>query len=104
MTIENNEPEITIFGADNCPRCRVTQDYLHRYSTSYTYIDVHTEEGVADKLRSQGFSSLPVVQTPTESWQGFRPDKLREYAARASLDAAPSTQDVSVSPVSPSVR
>ncbi|WP_347567922.1 hypothetical protein [Arthrobacter sp. Y-9] len=53
---------------------------------SYRRIDISDDPAARRFLESFGFSRMPVVVTPHESWSGFRPDKLAALKSRICSD------------------
>ena len=41
-----------------------------------------------ERVRGLGFMQAPVVVTETDSWSGFRPDKIAELAEAAAASVA----------------
>lgn len=69
---------ITVYTTSSCVQCTATKKKLNQLGIRYTEIPVTDQ--IAEELRTNGFTGLPVVATDTSSWQGFRPDKIREIA------------------------
>jgi glutaredoxin-like protein NrdH len=58
----------------------MTKRYLDKEGIEYTVEDLQSEANY-DKLVefvNQGFKSAPIVVTDTETWSGYKLDKLKE--------------------------
>ena len=69
---------VTVYTNPNCVQCEQTKKYLDREGIEYTVENLQSEENY-DKLVefvNQGFKAAPIVVTDTETWSGFKPDKL----------------------------
>jgi len=61
--------------------CRSTKKHLEKKGVDYNFVDVSLDAEGYDKITTLGYSSVPVVVTPSgEHWQGFQPDKLNSLA------------------------
>lgn len=69
---------VIVYTNPNCVQCEMTKKYLDKENIEYTVENLQAEENY-DKLVAfveQGFKSAPIVVTDTETWSGFKPDKL----------------------------
>lgn len=69
---------VIVYTNPNCAQCEMTKKFLDRENIPYTVENLQTEENY-DKLVefvNQGFKAAPIVVTDTETWSGFKPDKL----------------------------
>ena len=73
--------KITVYSTPGCTQCRMTYKALDRAGIEYEVIDLSQDTDTADKLREQGFRQAPIVLAGTETWTGFRPDKIKALAA-----------------------
>ncbi len=73
--------KIIVYSTANCSQCRMTYKALDRAGIEYEVIDLSQDIDTADKLREQGFRQAPIVMAGTETWSGFRPDKISALAA-----------------------
>ncbi|AWE42845.1 MULTISPECIES: glutaredoxin domain-containing protein [unclassified Actinobaculum] len=64
---------ITIYTTTSCQACHLTKRALDRRGITYRELDAAAHR---DQLISAGCQQLPVIVTPTETWTGYRPDKL----------------------------
>lgn len=70
---------ITVYGREDCVQCVWTKRWLERLGHNYTDIDLDTDIDAASYLASlePEVVTLPFVVTDTDSWCGFKLDKLR---------------------------
>lgn len=73
---------ITIFSRPGCQPCRATKNALSKNSINFEEVDITQDEEVAETLRIEGYSQLPVVKAGEEVWTGLRMDKIKELAER----------------------
>lgn len=69
---------VIVYTNPNCVQCEQTKKFLDREGIEYTVENLQAEENY-DKLVefvNQGFKAAPIVVTDTETWSGFKPDKL----------------------------
>ena len=70
---------INVYTRPGCGSCDATKIWLTRSGIDFLQVDVSTDDAArAFVERKLGYSSLPVVVTPTAHWSGFRINKLRE--------------------------
>jgi len=74
---------ITIYTKPGCVQCHATCRALNRKGISYRLVDLLEDQQALDHVRSLGYLQVPVVQTATEHWCGFRPDKINQLADTA---------------------
>jgi glutaredoxin-like protein NrdH len=81
--MERKEEQMTVvvYSTQKCGQCKMTYKDLERHNVNYEVIDVSGDEDMMSKLRDMGFKQFPVVMAGEESWNGFRPDKIRALAA-----------------------
>ena len=83
---------IKIYSSKACTQCKMTKKTFDRDGVPYENVMTDGNERVQASLRAQGYSALPVVVTPTDSWTGFQPDKIRtsidEYKAETALETS----------------
>lgn len=70
---------VKLYSRPGCVQCAATEKILNKLGIDYT--KVHVNDMIAEELREEGFTALPVVHTPAGMWSGFRPDKLATLAA-----------------------
>lgn len=74
---------VTVYTMNNCQPCKMTKRELARLGVSFKEVNLTEHPEELDSLRELGYMSAPVVKTPTDSWSGFSPSKLRELGATA---------------------
>lgn len=74
--------KITIYTKPDCVQCEQTKRYLDRKCVRYSWIDVSVDETARQYVISLGIFQMPVVETPTDRWSGFRYDKLKSLIAQ----------------------
>lgn len=67
---------IRLYTKPGCPQCHATARALDKRSVAYECIDVTEDHAAYDHVLALGYLQVPVVETSTEHWGGFRPDKL----------------------------
>jgi glutaredoxin-like protein NrdH len=72
---------VVVYSTQKCGQCKMTYKDLERHNVNYEVIDVSGDENMMGKLREMGFKQFPVVMAGEESWNGFRPDKIKALAA-----------------------
>ncbi|GAB3252580.1 thioredoxin domain-containing protein [Arthrobacter pigmenti] len=76
---EKGQPvSITIYSKKTCDQCTMTKKLYDRAGVTYETVNVDANEALQEKLRAQGHMSLPVIVTPTDSWAGFQPDRIKD--------------------------
>lgn len=68
---------ITIYSKNNCVQCKMTKRFLDQHNVSYTDINLDDNPSYIDHVKALGFSAAPVIETETQSFSGFQPDKLK---------------------------
>lgn len=68
--------EITVYTKSSCVQCNATYRALDKKGISYRTVDISTDAGALDYVRSLGHMQAPVVVTADDHWSGFRPDKI----------------------------
>lgn len=58
----------------------MTTRTLDRQGVAYQVIDVSQNAVAAEQLQAWGYRQVPVVQSGSEHWSGFRPDRLATLA------------------------
>ncbi len=72
---------ITVYTKPGCVQCEATMRALGKLGVDYSTVDISVDDQARDYVMSLGHLQAPVVVTATESWSGYRPDRLRGLAA-----------------------
>lgn len=85
--------EIKLYKKNRCIQCNATERAFNKWLPDDEIINtVNVDEtpGAAEELIDKGFRQTPVVEVSdypepgqSESWSGYRPDKIREIANAA---------------------
>lgn len=78
--------DVTLYTKSFCPACKSTKDLLQKLNVEFVEINIEEDPKILDFLKSQNFSSAPVVFTNDDSWSGFKPDKIRALAVSDTTD------------------
>lgn len=69
---------ITVYTKPGCVQCNATARALDKAGVTYSTIDVTQDCAALDHIKELGHMQAPVVETITDHWSGFRPDKISE--------------------------
>ena len=78
MMEKMGQPEITVYSKENCVQCNATYRALGKRALEYTVVMLEDNPELTEQFREEGFMQAPIVDTGTEKWSGFRPDKIKE--------------------------
>lgn len=67
---------ITVYSNPNCVQCEQTKRYLSLNGLEFESKMIQDSPEIVPLIEEKGYKSAPVVVTPTESWSGFRLEKL----------------------------
>jgi glutaredoxin-like protein NrdH len=69
---------VTVYTNPNCVQCEQTKKFLDREGIEYTVENLQSDENYEKLVEfvNQGFKAAPIVVTDTETWSGYKPDKL----------------------------
>lgn len=70
--------KITVYSKENCMQCVATQRKLGQKGIEYTVVQLEEHPELLEKFIGEGFASAPIVETGTEKWSGYRPDKIEQ--------------------------
>lgn len=73
---------VTVYTKPACVQCEATVRSLGRKGIAFRLVDVTTDDRALAHVRELGHQQVPVVETPTEHWSGYRPDRLLALARR----------------------
>lgn len=71
---------VTVYTKPACQQCNATYRALDKKGIAYQSVDITQDADAYERFKGMGFGSAPVVEAPTETWAGFRPDKIDELA------------------------
>ncbi|MGO2633378.1 MAG: glutaredoxin-like protein NrdH [Galactobacter sp.] len=72
---------VTVYTKPSCVQCNATYRALDRKGIEYKKVDISQDAAALERIRDLGYMQAPVVITESDSWSGFRPDKIEEIAA-----------------------
>jgi glutaredoxin-like protein NrdH len=87
---------ITVYGTQDCVQCTRATVLLDREHVPYEYVDLALEENQSKlaALRAAGFQQMPVIETPTERFTGFDPDRIKKAAVEVRESLATSAPEL----------
>ena len=71
---------ITVYSKPWCVQCNATYRALTKKGIDYTVVDVTEDSAAYDHVVGLGYQQVPVVETGSDHWSGFRPDKINSLA------------------------
>ena len=69
-------PLVTVYSKPSCVQCDATYRALDKKGVGYAVIDVTEDQAAYDHVLALGAQQVPVVETETDYWTGYRPDKI----------------------------
>lgn len=72
---------VTVYTKPSCVQCNATYRALDRKGIEYKKVDISQDADALEQIRDLGFMQAPVVITESDSWSGFRPDKIEELGS-----------------------
>lgn len=73
---------VTVYTKPACVQCNATYRALDKKGIEYKKVDISQDPAALERIRELGFMQAPVVITESDSWSGFRPDKIEELGAQ----------------------
>ncbi len=73
---------IKVYSKPSCVQCTATYRALDKHGLEYEVVDLSLDEVALAEVMALGYQQAPVVIDGDEHWAGFRPDKIKETAAR----------------------
>ena len=67
---------ITVYSNPNCSQCEQTKRFLSLKSLPFESKMISDSPEIFSLIEEKGYTSAPVVVTESDSWSGFRLDKL----------------------------
>lgn len=81
MPIEPVGDQVIIWSKPRCVQCTATYRALDDKGIDYIVEALDENPEAIQALRNANILQAPFVQTATDAWTGFRPDKINEIAA-----------------------
>ena len=72
---------VTVYSKPACVQCRATTRALDKAGINYDVVDITLDDEARDYVMALGHLQAPVVDTGTETWSGFRPDRIKALQA-----------------------
>lgn len=72
---------ITVNGTQACVQCAAATRFLDKRDVPYEFIDLDENQAKLAALRADGFQQIPVIETPSERFTGFNPNRLEKAVA-----------------------
>jgi glutaredoxin-like protein NrdH len=73
--------KVTVYTKPACVQCDMTKKMLDKNNIEYNTVDITEDVSAFEMIKGMGFMSAPVVITDTDSWAGFKPDKILKLSA-----------------------
>ena len=69
---------VIVYTNPNCVQCEQTKKFLDKEGIEYTVENLQSDDNYEKLVDfvNRGFKSAPIVVTDTETWSGYKPDKL----------------------------
>lgn len=76
---------VMVYTKPGCVQCNATYRGLDKVGLPYESKDISQDPEALSRIKALGFLQAPVVEVTyatgeTDSWSGFRPDKISEHA------------------------
>ena len=71
---------VTVYSKPSCVQCNATYRALSKKGIDYHVVDVSEDENALAHVLALGYQQVPVVETATDHWSGYRPDKISSLA------------------------
>lgn len=84
LRIMTKGTEVVVWSLPHCSACRATRAALQRQGVTHTVRDLSMHPNKACEFKAAGLMNAPIVEAGTETWAGFRPDKIIQLAQHAS--------------------
>lgn len=73
--------KVTVYSKPECVQCDMTKRLMDKEGIEYESVDVLEDVEAMERIRSLGFSSVPVVICGDQSWAGFRAERIKGLKA-----------------------
>lgn len=90
----NTPATITLYTKPACVQCNATKRALDKAGLEYEIRDMSTDSEARDYVMALGYLQAPVVETGSDHWSGFRPDRINALAAARTETATTATDPV----------
>lgn len=80
---------VTVYSKPACVQCRATTRALDKAGIAYDIVDITMDDEARDYVMALGHLQAPVVDTGTETWSGFRPDRIKALQAAEESHTSP---------------
>ena len=69
---------VIVYTNPNCVQCEQTKKFLDKEHIEYTVENLQSDDNYEKLVDfvNRGFKSAPIVVTDTDTWSGYKPDKL----------------------------
>ena len=71
---------VTIYSKNNCVQCKMTKRFLDTNHVEYREINLDEQPEYIEHVKNLGFNDAPVIQTATDAFSGFQPNKLKQLS------------------------
>lgn len=71
---------VTVYSKPSCVQCNATYRALGKKGIEYDVVDVSEDSTALAHVLALGYQQVPVVETASEHWSGYRPDKISSLA------------------------
>lgn len=71
---------VTVYSNPNCVQCEQTKRYLTSKNVEFVAKLISESPEVSVLIEEKGYKAAPVVVTGSDSWSGFRLEKLKALA------------------------
>ncbi len=72
---------ITLYSKNNCMQSKMVKRFLTENQVAFQEINLDEHPEAIDTLKSQGFQTVPVITSTSQTVVGFRPDQLKTLTA-----------------------
>lgn len=73
---------IKVYSKPACVQCTATYRALDRQGLDYEVVDMSEDAEALAEVLALGYQQAPVVFAGEEHWAGFRPDRIKQAAAK----------------------
>lgn len=67
---------VTVYSNPNCVQCEQTKRYLTQKNVNFESKMIQDSPEIHALIEEKGYKTAPIVVTDTDSWSGFRLEKL----------------------------